>query len=59
MERAPAGAKPGGTLGREVKIVADVIAVNPKHKTVTLRDPKVDTLDVKVEGPAVRKHQKG
>jgi Cu/Ag efflux protein CusF len=52
MERTPAGAKPGGTLGREVKVVADVIAVNPKHKTVTLRGPKGNTLDLKVEDPA-------
>src|SRR6266702_4435806 len=26
MERAPAGGKPGGTLGRELKIVANVVA---------------------------------
>ncbi|MGF6775381.1 hypothetical protein [Paraburkholderia sp. GAS334] len=52
MERAPAGAKPGGTVGREVKIVADVVAVNPKTRTVTLKGPKGNTLDLKVEDPA-------
>jgi hypothetical protein len=52
MERAPLGAKPGGTLGREVKIVADVVAVNPKTRTVTLKGPKGNTLDLKVEDPA-------
>ncbi|MGF6753501.1 hypothetical protein [Paraburkholderia sp. GAS42] len=52
MERGPAGAKPGGTVGREVKIVADVVAVNPKTRTVTLKGPKGNTLDLKVEDPA-------
>ncbi|CAN7728478.1 hypothetical protein [Paraburkholderia hospita] len=52
MERAPAGGKPGGTLGREVKIVANVVAVNPKNRTVTLKGPKGNTLDLKVEDPA-------
>lgn len=52
MERTPAGAKPGGTLGREVKIVADVVAVNPKTRMVTLKGPKGNTLDLKVEDPA-------
>ncbi|WP_408228762.1 MULTISPECIES: hypothetical protein [Paraburkholderia] len=32
--------------------MADVVAVNPKHKTVTLRGPKGNTLDLKVEDPA-------
>jgi hypothetical protein len=36
MERAPAGGKPGGTLGREVKIVANVVAINSKSRIVTL-----------------------
>jgi Cu/Ag efflux protein CusF len=52
MERAPAGGKPGGTLGREVKIVANVVAVNQKSRTVTLKGPKGNTLDLKVEDPA-------
>jgi Cu/Ag efflux protein CusF len=52
MERAPAGGKPGGTLGREVKIVANVVAVNPKSRTVTLKGPKGNTLDLIVEDPA-------
>jgi Cu/Ag efflux protein CusF len=52
MQRTPAGDKPGGTLGREVKIVADVVAVNPKKNTVTLRGPKGNTLDLIVQDPA-------
>lgn len=52
MERAPAGGKPGGTVGREVKIMANVVAVNPKSRTVTLKGPKGNTVDLKVEDPA-------
>ncbi|CAB3797823.1 hypothetical protein [Pararobbsia alpina] len=52
MERAPAGGKPGGTVGRQVKIMTDVIAVNSKSKTVTLKGPKGNTVDLKVEDPA-------
>jgi hypothetical protein len=52
VERTPAGDKPGGTLGREVKIVANVVAVNPKNQTVTLKGPKGNTLDLIVEDPA-------
>jgi Cu/Ag efflux protein CusF len=51
MERAPAGGKPGGTLGREVTIVADVVAVDARHRTVTLKGPKGNLVDLKVEDP--------
>jgi Cu/Ag efflux protein CusF len=52
MERAAAGGKPGGTVGREVRIVANVVAVNSKTRTVTLKGPKGNTQDLKVEDPA-------
>jgi Cu/Ag efflux protein CusF len=52
MERAAAGEKPGGTVGRQVKIVANVVAVNPKTRTVTLKGPKGNVVDLKVEDPA-------
>jgi Cu/Ag efflux protein CusF len=51
MERAAKGQKPGGTLGRQVTIVADVIAVHPKTKTVTLKGPKGNIVDLVVEDP--------
>jgi Cu/Ag efflux protein CusF len=51
MERAPAGGKPGGTMGRTVNVVANVVAVNHKSHTVTLKGPKGNTLDLKVEDP--------
>jgi hypothetical protein len=50
-ERSVEGAKPGGTLGREVTIIADVVAVDPKAHTVTLRGPKGNMADLKVEDP--------
>jgi Cu/Ag efflux protein CusF len=52
MERAASGAKPGGTIGRQVRITADVVAVNAKTKTVTVKGPEGDTVDLMVEDPA-------
>src|SRR5215472_13926117 len=34
-DRSAPGAKPGGTIGREVTVTADVVAVNAAAKTVT------------------------
>lgn len=52
---AAAGAKPGekpaGAVGRQVTIVADVIAVDPAKQTVTLRGPQ-RTVDLVVADPA-------
>ncbi len=42
---------PGTTVGREVKVVADVMVVNMKNQTVTLRGPK-QTVTLKVRDPA-------
>ncbi|KXU86882.1 hypothetical protein CR51_37110 [Caballeronia megalochromosomata] len=50
-ERAPRGAKPGGELGREVTIIADVTAVDRHAKTVTLRGPRGEMVDLHVEDP--------
>jgi Cu/Ag efflux protein CusF len=50
-ERSVPGAKPGGMVGREVTIVADVVAVDHKAKTVLLKGPKGNTLELKVEDP--------
>lgn len=52
MNRSEPGAKPGGTAGREVTVLADVVAVNTKTKMVTLKGPKGNTLDLKVDDPA-------
>ena len=50
-QRAPQGAKPGGEVGREVTIIADVVAVDKHTKTVTLRGPKGGMVDLHVEDP--------
>jgi Cu/Ag efflux protein CusF len=44
-------AAPGAAAGREVKVVADVMVVNMKNQTVTLRGPK-RTVTLKVRDPA-------
>jgi len=51
MIRAPQGAKPGGAVGREITILANVVAVNAKKKTVTLRGPQGNTVDLLVQDP--------
>ena len=49
-------AKPGGTIGREITVMADVVAVNAKAKTVTLKGPQGNTVDVIVEDPEQMKN---
>src|SRR5438552_5702441 len=44
---AKAGDKPGGVAGRQVKVTADVVAVDPATQTVTLKGPQ-QTVDLKV-----------
>ncbi|MBP0627786.1 MULTISPECIES: hypothetical protein [unclassified Cupriavidus] len=51
IERAPPGAKPGGSIGREVTVTADVVNVNHKAGMVTLKGPKGKTVDVHVSDP--------
>jgi hypothetical protein len=49
---APApGAKPGGTVARKVTATAEVIAVDPAKKIVTLRGPRGNEVDVEAEDP--------
>ncbi|MGF6600846.1 hypothetical protein P3T23_005585 [Paraburkholderia sp. GAS448] len=50
-KRAAPGARPGGTIGREITVMADVISVNSKEKTVTLKGPQGNIVDVYVENP--------
>ncbi|AGW92892.1 MULTISPECIES: hypothetical protein [Cupriavidus] len=51
VDRAAPGAKPGGTVGREVTVTADVVAVNQKTGMVTLKGPKGRMVDVHVQDP--------
>jgi Cu/Ag efflux protein CusF len=50
-ERAQPGDKPGGTIGREVTVTADVVKVDAKSGTVTLKGPKGRQVDVHVNDP--------
>jgi hypothetical protein len=45
------GAKPGGVLGRQVTILADVVAVDPKKSTISLKGPRGNVIDVDVRNP--------
>jgi hypothetical protein len=47
---AKPGEKPAGAIGRQVTIVADVIAVDPATQVVTLKGPK-RTVDLKIADP--------
>jgi len=51
MMRAPVGATPGGAVGEQVTIIANVIAVDTKTHQVTLKGP-IQTVDLHVEDPA-------
>ena len=47
---AKPGEKPAVAGGRQVTVVADVVAVDPAKQTVTLKGPQ-QTVDLKVQNP--------
>jgi hypothetical protein len=49
--RAKPGEKPAGAIGRQVTIIADVIDVNPKDKTITVKGPKGNIVELEVKNP--------
>jgi len=49
--RAPEGARPGAAGARQVKVLANVVAVNKKTKTITLKGPKGNVVDLIAEDP--------
>jgi len=49
--RAPAGARPGAAGARQVTVLANVVAVNKKTKTITLKGPKGNVVDLIAEDP--------
>lgn len=51
-ERSQPGAKPGGTMGREVTVVAQVVAVNKDAQIVTVKGPRGNVMDLHVSDPA-------
>jgi Cu/Ag efflux protein CusF len=48
--RTAAGQKPGGVVAKQTQVTADVIAIDAKTQTVTLRGPE-QTVDLKVRDP--------
>jgi len=58
VTRAPKGEKPGGSIGRQVKVLADVIAVDHKKKMITLRGPRGDKVDLAIDDPEQLKNIK-
>jgi len=48
--RAKKGEKPAGVVARQVEVTADVIALDAKTQTVTLRGPK-QVVDLKIPDP--------
>ena len=49
--RAKPGEKPAGAVGRKVVINAEVIDVSPEKKTITVKGPKGNVLDLNVKNP--------
>jgi len=49
-DRAPAGQLPGGNVGQQTEITADVVAVDRKSQVIMLRGPQ-HTLDLKIGDP--------
>lgn len=49
--RAPAGARPAGAVGREVTIMARVVAVDTAQQLVRLRGPQGNVVDLHVKDP--------
>jgi len=49
--RAKPGDKPGVAVGRQVTIIANVIGVDPKKKTITLKGPKGNIVELDVQNP--------
>ena len=48
---AKPGEKPAGAVGRQITVVANVIALDPASQTITLKGPK-QTVDLMVHDPA-------
>jgi Cu/Ag efflux protein CusF len=60
--RAKPGEKPAGAIGHQVTVMTEVIDVNPKNKTITLKGPKGNVVVLDVKNPeqfkAVKKGDK-
>jgi hypothetical protein len=45
---AAPGSRPAGAVGREITVLADVVAVDPKKSIISLKGPKGNIVDLKV-----------
>lgn len=54
-QTAPAGNKPGMVRTNIVKTTASVVAIDQKKQIVSLKGPKGNVVDVKIENPALLK----
>jgi hypothetical protein len=48
VARARPGERPAGLAGRQVTVLADVVAVDPKNSIISLRGPQGKVVDLKV-----------
>jgi len=51
LQRAAAGEKPGGVATQQVTLVADVVGVDVKKKTVSVKNEKGEVVDLHVQDP--------
>ena len=49
--RAQPGERPAGAAARQVTVLADVIGVDPKKRTITLKGPKGNVVALDVQNP--------
>ena len=49
--RAKEGDKPAGIVGRQVTVMAEVVAVDPVKSTITLKGPKGKMVELNVKNP--------
>ena len=49
--RAEPGQRPGGALGREVVVLADVVGVDPVKSIISLKGPNGKVVELKVQNP--------
>jgi len=49
--RAQPGERPAAAAARQVTVLADVIGVDPKKKTITLKGPKGNVVELEVQNP--------
>jgi len=47
--RAAPGQRPGGAVGREIVVLADVVAVDQAKSTISLKGPRGNVVDLKVQ----------